>query len=95
MTGEAPGTQGNAASEYVSISGDGRVVAFESAASNLVPGDANQEPDVFVHDRLTHAMARVSVSTAGVQGNEHSSAPSISAAAPSEGGGVARAGGRE
>src|SRR5262245_11883670 len=35
------------------ISGDGRFVAFMSAASNLVPGDTNNAFDVFVHDRQT------------------------------------------
>src|SRR5437660_1500472 len=33
------------------ISANGRFVAFESVASNLVPGDTNGANDVFVHDR--------------------------------------------
>jgi Tol biopolymer transport system component len=37
----------------VAISGDGRVVAFASAATNLVPGDTNGAADVFRHDRGT------------------------------------------
>jgi hypothetical protein len=32
------------------ISAEGRYVAFVSAASHLVPGDANQRVDAFVHD---------------------------------------------
>jgi Tol biopolymer transport system component len=42
------GTQGNGLSWMPSISGDGRFVAFASDASNLVPGDTNGWPDVFV-----------------------------------------------
>jgi hypothetical protein len=34
------------------VSGDGRFVAFRSAASNLVPGDTNATWDIFVRDRL-------------------------------------------
>jgi hypothetical protein len=41
------GTQGNAYSYSASISGDGRYVAFESGATNLVPGDTNDWSDVF------------------------------------------------
>jgi hypothetical protein len=33
------------------VSADGRFVAFSSFATNLVPGDTNGEPDVFVRDR--------------------------------------------
>ena len=50
-----------------SISADGRFVAFVSSATNLVPGDTNQMPDVFVKDRLTGATTRVSVATGGGQ----------------------------
>ena len=62
-----------------SISADGRFVAFESLASNLVPGDTNGVGDVFVHDRQTGTTERVSVSSAGTQGNGDSAVPSISA----------------
>ena len=56
--------------EYPSISADGRFVAFDSLASNLVPGDTNGMRDVFVHDRQTGTTERVSVDSAGTQGNE-------------------------
>ena len=39
------------ASDYGSISASGRFVAFQSKATNLVPGDTNLGPDIFVHDR--------------------------------------------
>ena len=35
------------------LSSDGRFVAFESQASDLVPGDTNNTGDVFVYDRVT------------------------------------------
>src|SRR5437879_5881268 len=37
----------------ISISADGRFVAFASRATNLVPGDTNSRADVFVHNRQT------------------------------------------
>jgi hypothetical protein len=42
------GVQGDDHSEYPSISSDGRYVAFESDAANLVIGDTNARDDVFV-----------------------------------------------
>jgi hypothetical protein len=44
-------------------------VVFGSYSSNLVPGDTNEDKDVFVHDRVTGATERVSVDANGVQGN--------------------------
>ena len=54
---------------FPSISGDGRFVAFVSKASNLVAGDTNGLPDVFVHDRETDVTSRVSVHSSGSQSN--------------------------
>ncbi len=51
------------------ISADGCLVAFASDAGNLVPGDRNQVRDVFVRDRCTGAIERVSVSSAGEEAN--------------------------
>ena len=61
------------------ISPDGRYVAFTSGASNLVPGDTNGAEDVFVHDRQTGVTERVSVDSAGGQGNGLSAGSAISA----------------
>jgi Tol biopolymer transport system component len=72
------GTQGNDGSYDPSISTDGRYVAFESEASNLVSGDTNGECDVFVHDRQMGQTIRVSVVSGGTQGNDGSYDPSIS-----------------
>ena len=46
------GGQGNGFSSSPSISADGRYVAFDSDASNLVPGDTNDTMDVFVRGPL-------------------------------------------
>jgi archaellum component FlaF (FlaF/FlaG flagellin family) len=72
------GQQANGGSGAWSISADGRYIAFTSAASNLVPGDTNNTPDMFVHDRQTGQTTRVSVSSTGQQANGWSSAGSIS-----------------
>ncbi len=63
------GVQGGNLSIAPSISSNGRYVSFSSFASNLVVGDTNFTQDVFVHDRMTLQTERVSVSTAGDQGN--------------------------
>lgn len=64
------GTVGNRSSypRREALSHSGRFVVFYSEASNLVPGDTNQEQDVFVRDRLEETTERVSVSSLGIQG---------------------------
>ena len=73
------GSEADGASFTPSISGDGRYVAFASAASTLVQGDSNGTEDVFVYDRVTHATERVSLSSGGVESNGDSFDPAISA----------------
>ncbi|HVQ90280.1 MAG TPA: hypothetical protein VMU51_04520 [Mycobacteriales bacterium] len=79
------GVQGDGNSGFLeglggpSISADGRFVAFDSAATNLVRFDTNQTADVFVHDRRTGRTQRVSVDSHGRQGNGASTSPVISA----------------
>jgi Tol biopolymer transport system component len=63
----------------VSVSADGRYVAFASGSAGLVPNDYNQASDVFVRDRKLHSTVRVSVNSNGGEGNGKSDAPSISA----------------
>jgi hypothetical protein len=60
---DSKGNQVNDHRTEPSISSDGRYVAFESLASNLVAGDTNNASDVFVHDTVTGETSRVSVST--------------------------------
>jgi Tol biopolymer transport system component len=43
------GDEGAGTSCWADISDDGRYVVFESAGANLVPGDTNGSPDVYVH----------------------------------------------
>lgn len=63
------GTQGNAGSWAGPLSVDGRLVSFESAATNLVPGDANAQADVFVRDRDGGTTQLVTLGSLGVQAN--------------------------
>jgi Tol biopolymer transport system component len=60
------------------ISADGRYVAFDSFASNLVWNDGNGRSDVFVRDRMAMTTTRVSMSSAFVEGNGDSLGPAIS-----------------
>ena len=75
---DSAGNQGTLDSDLAACSTDGRYVAFESYAANLVAGDTNFAQDVFVRDRQTGVTTRVSVSSAGVQGNSNSYEPDIS-----------------
>jgi hypothetical protein len=71
--------QANNISWGSSISADGRFVAFQSYATNLVAGDTNGVPDIFVRDRQTGETERVSVASLGAQANNQSVEHSISA----------------
>jgi hypothetical protein len=62
-----------------SLSADGRLVAFDSFATNLVPGDTNHSQDAFVHDRTTGVTTRVSVDWKGIQADSDSWLPKLSA----------------
>jgi len=73
------GAQGTLQSENPAMSADGRLVAFQSNAANLVIGDTNGTADVFVRDLAANTTARVSVSTAGGEANAWSGEPSLSA----------------
>src|SRR5688572_25708502 len=73
------GRQGEGLSSSPDISDDGRFVAFDSDAANLVRGDRNDITDVFRHDRLTSETILVSVSSSGEQGDSSNHAPAISA----------------
>lgn len=78
VTQNAMGEQANAGSYGPpQITPGGRFVAFSSWAMNLVPGDTNAA-DVFVKDRVTGALDRISISTFGDPGNDDSLLPSIS-----------------
>ena len=63
---------------YPSISEDGRWIAFSSDAPDLVIDDTNAAQDVFVFDRTTGQVSRVSMGWDGSEGNGDSRTPSIS-----------------
>ncbi len=73
------GVNADGASFNPAISADGRYVAFSSDATNLVGGDSNGVRDVFLFDRFTSTISRLSTSTGLVQANGASDFPSISA----------------
>jgi len=75
---DSSGAAGNNISFSPSISADDRFVAFQAFGNSLVAGDTNGKWDVFVHDRQTGTTERVSVDSAGMEGNDHSVEPSIS-----------------
>jgi len=76
---DSAGGEGDSGSTAAAISGDGRYVAFQSQATNLVAADANNAGDVFVHDRQTGKTTRVSVSSSGAEAQGASNDPAISA----------------
>jgi Tol biopolymer transport system component len=75
---DGAGGQGNGASDFPAISGNGQIVAFQSDATNLVAGDTNATSDAFVRDLGTGATIRVSVDTGGAEGNGASHLPAVS-----------------
>jgi Tol biopolymer transport system component len=76
---DSAGAQAEGSSDFQSLSADGRFVAFESVAANLVPGDTKGFVNVFVRDRLSSTTEHVSVDSAGAQPEGNSELPSISA----------------
>ncbi|MCX6020632.1 MAG: hypothetical protein NTZ05_02675, partial [Chloroflexi bacterium] len=80
LVSAAPGgTPASGISGGAAISADGRFVAFESLASNLVTGDTNGKNDIFLLDRTANSITRVSVTSAGAQANDASGFASLSA----------------
>ena len=76
----AGGVQANNSSGFaVAINADGRFVAFQSRATNLVAGDTNNADDAFVRDRQTGTTERISVSSLGLEANGYSWPTSMSA----------------
>src|SRR3954452_8798726 len=75
---EGPGGEpANFDSVRPALSRDGRFVAFQSGASNLVPGDTNGAGEVFVRDRLTGTTHRAALGPDGSQADDDSSEAAI------------------
>jgi Tol biopolymer transport system component len=72
------GAQANGSSVAAAISADGRFVAFQSSATNLVAGDSNSAGDIFVRDRTGGTTTRVSLTSTGTQSSGHSTNAVIS-----------------
>ncbi len=72
------GVQGNAQSSYPWFSSDGRYLAFQSFADNLVASDSNGVLDAFVHDRVLRTTQRVSVDSSGNEANAECGVEGIS-----------------
>ncbi|MEU4799293.1 RICIN domain-containing protein [Streptomyces sp. NPDC023327] len=73
------GNDGYDSSTAPAISADGGHIAYVSNSAALVPGDTNNQHDVFVWSRQSGATERVSVADDESEGNGHAAAPSISA----------------
>ena len=74
------GAEGDRGGAFSTLSPGGRFVAFASGSTNLVPGDTNDQPDVFVRDRRAGMAERVSVGPHGRQSDLSSGGdPAISA----------------
>ncbi|MFQ5399049.1 MAG: carboxypeptidase regulatory-like domain-containing protein [Anaerolineae bacterium] len=73
------GIEANGDSFFPSLSTDGSVVAFFSAADNLILGDLNGVWDVFVRDRQAGQTSRISVADDGTAADDNVFVPSISA----------------
>ncbi|MFN4261788.1 MAG: PKD domain-containing protein, partial [Gemmataceae bacterium] len=77
ITTVTPGANGHTKGD-ISFSPDGRYIAFQSDASNLVPGDANNKTDVFLYDRWENTITLVSATSSGASGNGKSEKPVFS-----------------
>jgi Tol biopolymer transport system component len=75
ISSDPAGGPGKGFSNFAAVNASGRYVTFNSSAANLVAGDTNGAGDVFLRDRVTGAMERVSVSSAGAQANGYSQGP--------------------
>jgi Tol biopolymer transport system component len=71
-------SQPNGPSGECSISRDGKILAFASTASNLVPGDLNAVSDIFVYNIETQNLEIASVTSSETQGVEQATSPYIS-----------------
>lgn len=75
---EAEANAGSLFTPSATTSDDGRYVVFQTDATNLVAGDDNAQPDVFVRDRVAGTTVLVSEATGGGTGDGPSRGPSIS-----------------
>ncbi len=72
------GLSADGSSVAPAVSADGRIVAFQSTATNLIADDTNGVADIFVYDLRSGVTTRVSLATDGTEGNGRSLAPALS-----------------
>jgi hypothetical protein len=72
------GSPANSNSGSPDLSDDGRYLVFTSFADNLVAGDTNGFPDIFLRDLSCATTVRVSVASNGTEANNQSFAPALS-----------------
>lgn len=75
---DSAGGEGDGGSFDPHLSSDGRFLVFQSDASNLVAGDNNGESDIFLRDLQSGTIERVSLSSAGAEGDDDSGDPIVS-----------------
>jgi Tol biopolymer transport system component len=71
--------QGRSGMHGLDLSARGDRLVFESDAGDLVPGDRNRQPDVFLHDTETGAIRRLSEGPDGTDADGPSRDPHLSA----------------
>jgi Tol biopolymer transport system component len=74
------GQSAGGASDSPDLTADARYIAYRSDSANIVPGDTNGLPDIFVYDRSADCTRLISVAASGsAPGNGRSFAPLFSA----------------
>jgi hypothetical protein len=73
------GVEGDLDSFTPTVSADGHIVVFSSAATTLVANDTNQAVDVFLHDRSAGTTELISLDSSGAQADSRSKYPSVRA----------------
>ena len=76
---DSAGVQADDASDLAGHFGRRHRVAYQSAATNLVPGDTNDQQDIFQYDRAPGITTRLSLGVGGAQADEYSDHPALSA----------------
>lgn len=79
VTKARDGGGGNGNSDWPSISSDGTRIVYSSGSSNLIRGDTNGHPDIFMYDATTGATTLISQAPNGDPANLDSHSPAISA----------------
>mgnify|MGYP000028136824 CR=1 FL=1 len=67
ITVDSKGREARGTTFDCDISANGRFIVFDSAAGNLVPGDTNDDFDIFLRDRIAGTISRVSLGLNGEQ----------------------------